>query len=81
MLVMGKAPRAQHADLADHPSKPADAEAIWEAAGVRKPVSACWSVKAVDRALTDWTEDLGLDFDAILGCIREVRRNRPGVAI
>ena len=32
MLVMGKAPRAQHADLADHPGKPADAEAIWEAA-------------------------------------------------
>lgn len=32
MVVMGKAPRAQHADLADHPGKPADAEAIREAA-------------------------------------------------
>ena len=29
--MLGKAPRARHADLADHPGKPADAEAIWEA--------------------------------------------------
>ena len=31
-MVLGKPPHAQHADLADHPGKPADAEAIWEAA-------------------------------------------------
>jgi hypothetical protein len=30
--VLGKPRRAKHADLADHPGKPADAEAIWEAA-------------------------------------------------
>jgi hypothetical protein len=29
MLVLRKPRRAQHADLADHPGKPADAEAIW----------------------------------------------------
>jgi hypothetical protein len=30
--VLGKPARAQRVSLADHPGKPADAEAIWEAA-------------------------------------------------
>jgi hypothetical protein len=54
-------------------------KAIREAAGVRAPFSVHWSDASLCRVIQEWVLELDLRSSQIVGAIREMRRDRPGV--